>query len=316
MNQQTFVNPKLCYFNVNKGFREKLKERQRKINSLVCVGLDPLPEKCPPSVLSGLPHFQDTIIIVEWMKKIIDATAPYTSMYKLQRAHYEAIPSGELALRAIVRYLKKNYPDIPIFLDCKRGDIGRTQKRYKVAHFELDQVDGINFNPYMGFDCIEALVDEEVKRQGKAIVGLCYTSNPAAREIQNVILAEGKFLWEYIAEKILEWAERLGIVENAGLVMAAAYEWPKGSGNIFSWHLKRCREIVGEKLWFLIPGVGTQSGLVKETVEAAYMGPGSIAINSSSAIIFASSGRDFAEAAGKKTKELRDQINSAINSLF
>ena len=295
------------------GFRRKLEERQKKIKSLICVGLDPIPEKCPQCLRTSSNDEVPFGTIFRWMAEIIDATVCYTSMYKLQRAHFEAIPSGELALRAIVRYLRENYSDILIFLDCKRGDISRTQSRYRVAHFELDGVDGINFNPYMGFDVLQGLVDEKVKKQGKALVGLCYTSNPSAREIQSAILADNrKLLWEYIAEKVLEWSEKLGVQKNAGLVMAAAYEYPKGSGNIFSWHLTRCREIVGDRLWFLIPGVGTQGGAVRETVENAWAGWGSMTINSSSAIIFASDGPDFAEAAGKKAKELRDEINKYI----
>ena len=300
------------------GFREKLRNRQEKVESFLCIGLDPVPEKLPhhfrPNFLDLISYFSsemiDAEIIVEWMKEIIDATAPYVCMYKLNRAHYEAIPFGEIALRAIVDYLKEKYPEIPTILDCKRGDIGRTQARYRIAHFELDRGDGITFNPYMGFDCIQALVNEKTKDKG--IVGLCYTSNPSAREIQDAKLIDGRYLWEYVAQKILEWSQKLGITENTGLVMAAAYESPKGSGKIFSWHLKRARQIVGDKLWFLIPGIGAQGGLVKETVEAAYVGPGSIAINSSSAIIFASDKDDFAEAAAKKAKELRDEINQYI----
>jgi len=105
----------------------------------------------------------------------------------------------------------------------------------------------------------------------------------------------------------LQWAKELGIVADAGLVMASAYENPKGSGNIYSEHLVRCRQLVGDKLWFLIPGIGTQGGFVEETVRASYKGPGSIAINSSSGIIFA---EDPAGAA----RSLRDSINSALNT--
>ena len=293
------------------GFRKKLKKRQEKVESLVCVGLDPRPEKCPQCLRTSDGEVPFGTIF-RWMAKIIDATAPYSSMYKLQRAHYESIPSGELALRAIVKYIKENYPDVPIFLDCKRGDISRTQERYKIAHFDLDGAEGINFNPYMGSDVMEGLIDEKIKETGKAIVGLCYTSNRSAREVQDLKAEDGRPFWEHIAEKILKWSQKLGITENTGLVMAAAYEYPKGSGNVFSYHLKRCREIVGDRLWFLIPGIGTQGGLVKETVESAYMGPGSIAINSSSGIIFASSDYDFAEVAAKKAKELRDEINRYI----
>lgn len=291
---------------MEKGFRRILAERQKKTNSLVCVGLDPLEEKIPECIHSG----ETWDRIASHMKEIIKATAKYACMFKPQVAHYEAIYKGRKALQSIVEFIHDEHPDIPVFLDCKRGDIDRTQKQYRIAHFEIDGVDGMNFNPYMGKDCMEQLVDRN--RLGRAIVGLCYTSNPAAREIQDLIVSLGPNyyspLWEIIASKTLRWAEELGIVENAGLVMAAAYEKVKGSGEIYSEHLSRCREIVGDKLWFLIPGIGTQGGFVKETVKAAFMGPGSIVINSSSGIIFASSGNDFAEAARREARKLAEQI--------
>jgi orotidine-5'-phosphate decarboxylase len=292
---------------MEKGFREMLTERQKNANSLVCVGLDPLPEKLPKKFAVVSDRW---VKISTWMKDIVDATAPYTSMYKPQRAHYEAIEHGTQALKDIIDHIHTNHPGIPVFLDCKRGDIDRTQQRYGVAHFEIDGADGMNFSPYMGKSCMEALVDDSSK--GKALVGLCYTSNPPAREVQDVKSEDGRLYWEFIAERTLKWAEELGVVKDAGLVMAAAYEHPKGSGKVYSEHLKRCREIVGNKMWFLIPGIGTQEGFVEETIRASYKGPGSIAINSSSAIIFASDGDDYAEAAAKKAKELRDQIRAAI----
>ena len=292
-----------------KGFRQLLKERQEIINSLVCVGLDPLPEKLPPCLNSGSPDFHLATDIATWMEKIIDATAPYASMFKPQKAHWEAFPNGAWALQKIVKHIKRNYPDIPVFLDCKRGDISRTQQRYQVAQFEIDGVDGMNFSPYMGKECMEYLVNKNYL--GRALVGLCYTSNPSARETQDVKLADGRHYWEFMAATILFWAESLGVAEDAGLVMAAAFENPKGSGNIFSEHLTRCREIVGDKLWFLIPGVGTQGGYIAETVRAAFAGHGSIAINSSSEINFASSGEDFADAAAEKARQLRDTIRNA-----
>lgn len=295
---------------MEKGFREMLTERQKKVNSLVCVGLDPLIEKLPS--LLGEKHRSSSISVIlhDWMGSIIDATAPYACMYKPQSAHWEAVWEGREALQQVILYIKSKHPDIPVFLDCKRGDIDRTQERYAVAHFDMDGVDGMNFSPYMGKDCMKSLV-----RPGKAVVGLCYTSNPAAREIQDLPIKDDighdEKLWEIIAVKILKWSIGLGAVENAGLVMAAAYENPKGSGTVYSQHLKRCRELVGDQLWFLIPGIGTQGGYIAETVKAAFSGPGSIAINSSSDIIFASKGEDFAEAAGKKAEQLRDQIREA-----
>lgn len=290
---------------MEKGFRELLKERQEKINSLLCVGLDPLQEKLPQCLNSrSADFFHLAADIVNWMEKIIDATAPYASMFKPQKAHWEAFHDGAWALQKIVKYIKRNYPDIPVFLDCKRGDIGRTQKQYQIAHFEIDGVDGMNYNPYMGKDCMEYLINKD--HIGRALVGLCYTSNPSARETQDVKLSDGRHYWEFVAENILIWASFLGVVQNAGLVMAAAFENPKGSGKIFSEHLIRCREIVGDNLWFLIPGIGTQGGEIGKTIRASFLGFGSIAVSSSSEIIFASSGEDFADGAAKKAKQTRD----------
>ena len=284
------------------GFREKLARRQIAVNSLVCVGLDPLPEKLPKCLRKKFWLSANWKAIAQWMIDEVDTTAPYASMYKPQKAHYEAFRGGDKALQRIVDYIHKFYPDIPVFLDCKRGDIGRTQERYRIAHFDIDGVDGMNFSPYMGSSCMKPLFD--ASHPGRAIVGLCYTSNPEAREVQDVVLADGRQYWEFIAETIRRWAWEIGVNENAGLVMAAAYEASKGPGEVFWQHLARCREIVGNDLWFLIPGVGTQGGFVAETVCRAYSGPGSIAVNSSSEINFASDGPDFAEAAGKKTAEL------------
>ncbi len=290
------------------GFRARLASRQETAETLVCVGLDPLLEKMPQCLNDGPGSLADKTEL--WMSDIAAATGPFASMFKPQSAHWEAIPGGVEALKRTVDRIRRMCPDIPIFGDGKRGDISRTQQKYRDAFFDILGVDGMNFSPYMGKDCMAALVDKE--NPGRALVGLCYTSNPEAREIQDLVLGDGSRLWESMAFKILCWAEDLGVVEDAGLVMAAAYESPKKSGKIYSNHLAICRKLVGDRLWFLIPGIGTQGGAIEETVRAAYTGPGSIAINSSSEIIFASNSSDFAEAAAKKAKELRDQINAAL----
>jgi len=299
------------------GFREMLALRQIEIDSLVCVGLDILPDKLPLH-LSEVAGGIDAETYVNWFTDMVDATAEFASMFKPQSAHYEAMEEGRWILWQIINYIRRNYPDIPIVLDCKRGDIGRTQARYRIAHLLLDAVHGMNFSPYMGKTCMQALVDPTTA--GKAIVGLCYTSNPDAREVQDVKLADGRCYWEFIAERTLSWASEFGVTGDAGLVMAAAYKPDKAKDEIFSAHLKKCREIVGSDLWFLIPGIGTQGGEVKETVEAAFSvsgqaKAGQIAINSSSGITFASNGEDFAEAAAAAAETLRDQIREAGGSV-
>lgn len=293
-----------------KGFRARLRERQEKAKTLVCIGLDPLPEKLPISLKSTPSQESMTSDIGTWMKGIVDYTAEFACMFKLQIAHYEALLGGMWMLKDLISHIKKNHPDIPIMVDCKRGDIGRTQERYREALFEILDADAVNFSPYMGKDCMEFLVNKD--HPEKSLVGLCYTSNPSAREVQDMKLVSGLYLWERIAELTLEWAEQLNIVENTGLVMAAAH---KKEGRVNNFHLKRVREVVGDKLWFLIPGIGTQGGELRETVHNAWAGFGSMAINSSSEIDFASSKEDFGEAAAKKAEELRDKINIEIKVL-
>jgi len=282
-------------------FRKTLAQRQEKIGSVLCVGLDPLPEKMPERF--NKKERSVAMNVANWMMWVVDQTHKYTSMYKPQRAYWEAMVNGEEALRIVVNYIHITYPGIVVFLDCKRGDIDRTQARYRDAHFGIDFVDGMNFSPYMGKDTMEFLVDKD--NMGRALVGLCYTSNPKAREVQDVELMSGECYWEFMAKTILRWSQELGITENAGLVMAAAYEYPKGSGEVYSAHLKRCREIVGDLLWFLIPGVGTQGGFVKQTIKDGFTGWGSIAINSSSGII-------FAQDPATEAKKLHDEMILAI----
>lgn len=295
-------------------FRNMLAERQCRIHSLLCVGLDPNPEKLPdPFKESFWTLVPMAVKIFLWMKGIVDATNEYASMFKPQSAYWESVFGGRLALQILVLYIHRKYPDIPVFLDCKRGDIDRTQARYREAHFFLDGVDGMNFSPYMGSSCMKNLVGKNYV--GQAIVGLCYTSNPEAREIQDLKLEDGRKLWEVIAEKTLKWSQEFGIFANAGLVMAAAYEFPKKSGNIVSDFLGKCREIVGDKLWFLIPGVGTQGGFIEETVRMAYMGHGSIAINSSSGISEASSDEYYKAAAKEEAEKLAKQMWSEVEKM-
>lgn len=288
-------------------FRKMLAARQEKTGSMVCVGLDPLEEKIPEKykLKSGIKNTYG------WMRDVVMQTAEFACMYKPQIAHWEAIQGGIGALRCLIHDIHVNFPDIPVFLDAKRGDIARTQQQYRVACLDWLGADGMNFSPYMGRDCMSALVDQ--RNLGRALVGLCYTSNPDAREVQDVLVQHpvtGDLIkyWQFIAERTLTWAKQFNVVDDAGLVMAAAYENPKGSGKVYSDHLKQCREIVGDKLWFLIPGIGTQGGFVDETVLAGYAGCGSIAVNSSSEIIF---DKDPAS----KAKELRDALRAAALKL-
>lgn len=293
----------------NRNFREMLTSRQERVNSLLCVGLDPLVEKVPHFVWLKCQTVEDAFST--WMIEIVDATAEFASMFKPQRAHWEAIPNGERALRRVVQHIHLRYPDIPVFLDCKRGDIDRTQRQYREAHFTLDYADGMNYNGYMGKSTLSSLIDGN--HTGRALVGLGRTSNPEAWEIQDRIVHDPYIpdlrIWELMVRKIHEWSKDFGVLENAGVVMGAAHKHPNDPGKIYSEHLASARKLVGNSLWFLIPGIGKQGGAIEETMKASYLGPGSIAINSSSEINFADDGYNFAEASGIVAKRTRDEIN-------
>lgn len=288
---------------MNRGFREMLAERQKMIRSLVCVGLDPHPAKIPARFKNDC--HGDAENIYYWMTDTVEKTAPYASMYKPNSGYWEALPNGAKWLGMLIDHIHARHPDIPVLLDGKRGDIARTQEMYREAHLSArgQNADGITFSPYMGKDTMLALVDSE--NLGKALVGLCYTSNPFARQVQDAPMKDDRPSWEHYAEWILQWAKELGVVENAGLVMAAAYADGKCIDGIRSLHLWRARQIVGDKLWFLIPGIGTQGGFIAETVRHAYCGYGSIAINSSSGIT------DVPDPA-LAARELRDKANEAL----
>lgn len=286
---------------MTRNFREMLTRRQEQIGSMLCVGLDPLVNQVPERIIFAGRTPAEKVLL--HMRYIVDMTAPYSSMFKPQSAYYEAIAGGKEVLRELIVYIKQQHPDVPIFLDCKRGDIDRTQQKYGEAHFALDGADGINYNGYMGSDTLKDLIDPNYP--GRSLVGLGRTSNPSAWHVQDRRLADGRMVWEAMVKDILDWSNTYGVLENAGVVMGAAHKDPSDPTKINSAHLTRAREIVSDKLWFLIPGIGTQGGFVEETIKAAYMGPGSIAVNSSSGIIFAS---DPEEAA----RSLRDEMNKYL----
>jgi len=302
-------------------FRERLAKRQIEATTLLCVGLDPDIKEMPFSIqeqIAALDSDADKALVVGChMMNIVDATAMFACMYKPQIAHWEALgTTGLMELARLILYIKQTYPEIPVFLDCKRGDIDNTQEMYRTASFEKYGADGMNFSPYMGKSCMKALYDE--KNPGRALVGLCFTSNPDARETQNVLLADGDMYWQFIAKRTLQWAGELGldVLNNAGLVMAAAYADKVNPEIIHKEHLEICRKkIVGNKLWFLIPGCGKQGGLMAETIISSYYGPGSIAINESRSIIFASKDDDYLFAAAKAAEKSCNTMRQVLRSM-
>jgi len=266
-------------------FMEMLKNAWKKSDSLVCVGLDPDLKKLPECVKSQKNP------IFEFNKAIIDTTAQNVCCYKPQIAYYSG-QSADEDLLLTMQYLKKNYPDIPVILDAKRADIGATTNMYAHEAFERFNADAVTVNPYMGMDAIKPFLDYAEK----GVVVLCRTSNPGAKEIQEIRTAEGKELYKHVAALIAgPWNY------NGNTLLVAGATFPEELGQI--------RAIVGN-VPLLVPGIGAQGGDVEKVMKNGLDNNRTgLIINSSRGIIYASSGEDFAEAAGKAARTLKDTVN-------
>ncbi|MCP4728336.1 MAG: orotidine-5'-phosphate decarboxylase, partial [bacterium] len=262
-------------------FIEKVKNAIEVSNSNVCVGLDTDIAKIP-EFLKGSKN-----PIFDFNKEIIDHTKDDACAYKLNMAFYEAAgKSGMEALQKTVEYIPDHIVKI---IDAKRGDIGNTSRLYAKAIFEVIGGDCITVNPYMGYDSIGPFLDFE----DKGIFLLCLTSNKGSADFQQLQLENNTPLYMAVANKIAEWSEEHP--GKIGMVVGATH--PE--------ELKTIRS-AAPSLPFLIPGIGAQKGDLTGTVEAGIGAERAPAlINSSRGIIYSSSDKDFAEAAGASCGKLK-----------
>lgn len=256
----------------------------------VCVGLDSEFEKVP-KLADG---------VVGFNKEIIKRTRDLVCAYKPNIAFYAdrgSIGLNELA--TTVTYIKVSAPDIPIILDCKRADIGNTNRGYVKEAFDIFGADAVTVNPYFGSEALQPFLE----RAEKGIIVLCRTSNKGAAEFQN-LQAESEFgsmpLYQVVAHGVAKKWNKSG---NCALVVGATA--PEELANV--------RKIVGDGFPILIPGIGKQGGDLEKTVNAGKDSKSQgMIINSSSGIIFASSGDDFAEAARRETEKLHNGITQIL----
>jgi len=262
-------------------FINKLTSATQKNKSLLCIGLDPDPDLIPKK-----------IGIFEFNKAIIETTSNLVCAYKLNLAFYEAL--GFEGLNALNRTIECIPNDIPVIGDAKRGDIGNTAKVYAKAMFSNFNFDAATVNPYLGFDSIEPFI----RYRNKGVFILCRTSNAGALDFQSLRCESEtgyRPLFEIVALKANEW----NTYGNIGLVVGATY--PE--------ELRLIRQNYPD-MPLLIPGIGIQGGdlasVIRNGVDAQRE---RTIINSSRQIIYASSGKDFAQAAQQAASQLRDQIN-------
>jgi orotidine-5'-phosphate decarboxylase len=269
---------------IDMNFVTALKHRWSTANSLVCVGLDPEPAKFPAK------FGDDPDAIFAFCRDIADATADYACCFKPQIAHFAA-HGAEDALQQLIAHLHATHPGIPVILDAKRGDIGSTAGHYAAEAFDRYGADAVTANPYLGRDSVQPFLD----RADKGVVILCHTSNPGARDFQELDVG-GKPLYLRVAATV---ANKWNANGNCALVVGAT----------FPEELAQVRMLVGD-MPLLIPGVGAQGGDVAAVVRNGRSSDGSgLIVSSSRAILYASGGDDYAQAARNATKALCDEIN-------
>ena len=270
-------------------FIEQLRQAQQQNQSLLCVGLDPEPTRFPAGVA------RDAQGIYDFCVAIAEATHDLACAFKPQIAYFAA-HRAEGELERLIARLRQIAPQVPVILDAKRGDIGSTAEQYAREAFERYGADAVTLSPFMGFDSVEPYL----RYAGKGAFLLCRTSNPGGDDLQNQRLADQPGqprLYEHVARLVQGPWNTNG---QLGLVVGATYPA----------EIERVRALA-PTVPLLIPGVGAQGGDVLATVRAGWRPDGPIVVNSSRAILYASSGTDFAQAARAAAQATRDQLNAA-----
>ena len=275
-------------------FIDKLHAAERAHQSLLCVGLDPDPAKLPGAWRGRPDH------IFDFCARIVDATADLVIAFKPQIAYFAA-HRAEAQLERLMDHMRANAPAVPIILDAKRGDIGSTAEQYAIEAFERYGADAVTLSPFMGFDSVQPYLTHA----GKGAFLLCRTSNPGGDDLQNQRLASvpgQPLLYEHVAQLAQgPW----NLNGQLGLVVGATYPA----------EIERVRQLA-PTLPLLIPGVGAQGGDALATVRAGYRQhegrtSGPIIVNSSRAILYASSNDDFDQAARREALKTRQVLEAA-----
>jgi orotidine-5'-phosphate decarboxylase len=265
------------------GFHTKLRLAWQTSQSMLCVGLDPDPDRLPVT------FDRTSSAAFDFCKEIVDATAHAVCAFKPQFAYFAA-QRAEPELERLCSYIRDTYPSVLLILDAKRGDIGPTAEQYAREAFDRYGADAVTVNPYLGTDSIEPYL----RHRQHGVFVLCRTSNPGGADFQSLDI-DGEPLYAHVARRAAtDWAT-LG---DCGLVVGATF--PKELGAV--------RHIVGE-MPLLVPGVGAQGGDIDTAVAEGATADGfGMVINSSRAILYASREADFAKAAGRVAVATRDAI--------
>lgn len=271
------------------------------------MGLDPELERIPQVARGGRTGLlspsaddqgNDTEgALIEFTQAIVDATAEFVCAFKPNSAFYEQYgPAGMRALQRLIAYIHGRYPEIPVILDAKRGDIGSTSAAYARAAFDAMQADAVTLHPYLGREALDPFLE----RADRGAFILCRTSNPGAGEFQDLATSaaadDAQPLYQRVAHAVATSWNTHG---NCALVVGATY--PE--------ELRVVRALVGD-MPILVPGIGAQGGDLAGVVQNGRDSSGNgLIISLSRSVLYASSGADFAEAGRREAERVMRAIN-------
>lgn len=263
-------------------FLKKLGSAIEENNSLLCVGLDPVLEKMPSFYQNSKEPLFD------FCRDIVDQTHNFVMGYKPNSAFFEATgASGLSQLKKVCDYIVQKNPNLVIILDAKRADIGNTNNAYIRFAYSYLKADAITLHPYLGQEAVQSFLD--LKDKGSII--LCRTSNPGAGEFQDLVLGnEKKQFYKIVASHVSKkWNKN----KNCMLVLGATY--PQ--------ELSDVRDIVGEDIFFLVPGVGAQGGDLEKTLFSG------LNKNKTGVIVAVSRSIIYSKNPAKEAQNIHEEIN-------
>jgi len=264
--------------------RARLIEQIKQKKSFLCVGLDTDINKIP----EFLKDYPDPIL--EFNKRIIDATKDLCISYKPNAAFYEAY--GIKGLQSLIDTWKYLPTDTLNIIDAKRGDIGNTSDKYAQAFFDEKasgmSFDAITITPYMGNDSVTPYLAYE----GKWIILLALTSSVGSKDFQYLQTGDG-YLYETVIQKANTWAGADRIMYVVGATKSTEFT------NI--------RKYAPDN-FLLVPGVGAQGGSLEEVCRYGITKDCGLIVNASRSIIYAGNGKDFADAARAEAQRMQQQM--------
>lgn len=289
-------------------YLEKLKASSQKYESIICMGLDPVMDYFPQEIKDSpeicISNFYERIF-----EKMIERNI-YPSAFKPNQGFFLQYDkpmqlefSGSKALVELIVLCKEYFPEIPIILDYKKGDIAKSSKNYAVEGFENWDCDAVTISPFMGSDSVIPFL--EYSNEGKGIYILNRTSNKGAKDFQNQKLENGEFLYQNVSKKIIKWSKKHS--GTGAVIGATSLTELKNIAKTYTKH----------NIPLLIPGVGAQGGNAKEVVKVLKKVDYDleiVRINSSSGISFPwkkenSIPKNWADACVDELEKLNEESN-------